>query len=170
MTEVSKEQKDVLYRVGATLLLIQSTERIIDTCLQLALPGTPLTLERMTRERNQHSKPTLGQFFRKLRQRVDLHPQFDALLDSYLERRNTLIHRLDEIPGWSLGCPEGREVALSFLDCLIRLDDTVRGVFIGLLHAWQMQQGWEIPVDQSIEAIARRYRPLIDDLFYEKGG
>lgn len=41
-----------------------------------------------------HSKATLGQLLKALRQRVELHPTFDDQLARFLQYRNVIAHRL----------------------------------------------------------------------------
>src|SRR4029077_19676966 len=52
---------------------------------------------------------------KQMRDRVDIHPALEGLLESFVEHRNQLTHRLGDVPGWDLETPEGRDVASKFL-------------------------------------------------------
>ena len=73
--KIGEPQRDILFRMGLALLLIQSTEEIISTCLTYVLPaGGVLTWEML--QRSGRKKRTLGQFLIELRKRVDIDQTF----------------------------------------------------------------------------------------------
>ena len=92
--------------------------------MTFALPeGGALTLQKL--ESQQDRKRTLGQFLTALKKLVELDEGFDAMLDEFLEKRNLLIHRIDEIPGWSLNTGPRLIASRRFLDRLLYLNDVV---------------------------------------------
>jgi hypothetical protein len=78
-----------------------------------------------------------SRFLAELHKRIDLDDSFDEILCLFLEMRNTFVHNLDEIPGWSLDHGEGLAVARKFLAEFIRMTDIVQSVFTGLVRSWQ---------------------------------
>ena len=89
--------------------------------------------------------------------------------------RNTFVHNVDEVPGWSLDSDEGVAAAHSFLTELLRLNETVQAVFLGLLSAWQDENSMHIEVPgmpergkRYFEHINATYKPLVDEIFFEK--
>jgi hypothetical protein len=62
---------------------------------------------------------------------------FDAgfldALGKFIDDRNKLVHRAQDIPGWDLETPEGRIKAFSFLKCLQACNMELYQVLLGLL-------------------------------------
>lgn len=166
------EQKDILMRVGAALIFVQSAERLIRTCMTFVLQkDEPLTLEKLERQTDAERKKTLGYFLAELRKRAALDEGFDKLLRDFLEQRNLLVHDVDSIPGWNLQSSDGCKRAREFIDAFILSTLEVQKVFFGLLLAWQGQVDFDIPVppeDEFFAKICRDYMPHIDDIFFEK--
>ncbi|GGY75448.1 hypothetical protein ACFFTM_00020 [Pseudoduganella plicata] len=72
-------QDHVLKTLGIAVIAGQSVERLMGTCLTFPLQGEPLlTVEQLQTLLERHSKATLGQLLKALRQRVDLHPTFES--------------------------------------------------------------------------------------------
>src|ERR1700744_1013441 len=93
------EQQDVLALLGATLLIVQTAESVLRTCMTYALPkgGAITTVEDLERQTAEEAKKTLGYFLSQLRYRVDVEPQFDAELSDFLDLRNQMIHHLNKV-------------------------------------------------------------------------
>jgi hypothetical protein len=111
----------------------------------------------------------------ELRRRVEIIPHFEGTLANYLGMRNTFVHNVDEIPGWSLSSDGGLDAAHSFLRELLRLDDIVQAVFLGLMSAWQDQNSMHLEVPgmpesgkRYFEHINATYKPLVDEIFFGK--
>jgi hypothetical protein len=103
---------------------------------------------------------------------VGIDDKFENVLNEFLGMRNTFVHNVDEIPGWSLDHEGGIAAARDFVCELLRLSDIVEGVFMGLTRAWQEENNMElevagIPVGffDNIDAV---YKPLVDIIFFEK--
>jgi hypothetical protein len=110
---------------------MQATETVINACLTYVLPeGGVLTLEML--RRSGQKKRTLGQFLTELRKRVDIDEHFDMILEEFLDKRNTLIHRVDNVPGWSLDNEQGCQIVYQFVN---RLMDGGR---VGARHAYSI--------------------------------
>ena len=43
----------------------------------------------------------------ELRARVGIDDTFESVLSKFLAMRNTVVHNIDEIPGWSLDSEDG---------------------------------------------------------------
>ena len=169
---MNAEQKDVLMRMGAALVFVQSTEQLIRLCMTLVLQkDSPLTLEKLEKQTREERRKTLGYFLSELRKRTDLDENFDTLLEEFLEERNILVHRVDDIPGWSLQTTEGRKIAGAFVDSFTRKTVEIFKVFAGLLRSWQEQTNFDISVpgaDELFAEIDADYKSLVDDIFFEK--
>ena len=144
----------------------QATEIVINSCLTYVLPeGGVHTLE--TLRRSDQKKRTLGQFLTELRKQVDIDQHFDMILEEFLDKRNTLIHRVMELPGWSLNDEQGCLIAYEFVNRLMTLDDSVRDTFMALLAVWQKQEDIKTPVDHLFGDIETQ-RKIVDHTFFEK--
>ncbi|MFP3743054.1 hypothetical protein SB816_08335 [Achromobacter sp. SIMBA_011] len=121
-------------------------------CLTFPLNGEPLrTVEQLQALLERHSKATLGQLLKALRQRVDLPPTFGDQLDRFLQCRNVITHRLHDVPGGlDLHSDEGRGRLKAFL--LQYMDDgqRVSMVFLGVLRKWAGQVGIDFPNDHLL--------------------
>jgi len=170
---LSDHQQQILTSMGVTLILLQSTEKIINLCMTFVFQNSSrLTLEALELQQKEEQKKTLGYFLRELRKRADLAPEFDQLLRDFLNHRNTFIHKLSDLPGWDLDSPEGRQIAERFISKLTNLNQRVLGIFIGFLRAWERQVGMNTSVplgsEEFFAEIDRIYTPLIDDLVSKK--
>jgi hypothetical protein len=165
--KIGEPQREIMFRMGFALLITQTTEKLISTCLAYALPESgSVTLESLEKDNNR--KKTLGQFIVELRKRVDIDDQFDKVLSEFLDKRNVLIHRIDDVPGWSLHNEEGLKVARLFVDRVIMLNESVLNVFMSLLHVWQKEVDISTPVDHLFCYNTEAYRQLVNNTFFEK--
>ena len=55
------------------------------------------------------------------------------ILEEFLDKRNTLIHRVDDVPGWSLDNEQGCQIAYQFVNRLMTVDESVRDTLTALL-------------------------------------
>jgi hypothetical protein len=58
---------------------------------------------------------TVGYLLHELKMRVAIDDTFEEVLSKFLQVRNTIVHDVDEIPGWSFDNKVGISVAHSFL-------------------------------------------------------
>jgi hypothetical protein len=163
---IEQPQRDILFRMGLALLFLQTTEQLIRGCLTYVFPsGGILTLEML--ERIENRKHTLGQFLVELRKRIDVDDQFDSILAEFLDKRNILIHRIGDVPGWSLDNDHGLKIARQFVDRLLIIDQQVRGVFTAVLVTWAREVNITTPVDHLF-ADTEAYRNIVNALFFER--
>jgi hypothetical protein len=167
------KRDELLLMVGQIVLISQTTEKVIRLCLTFVIQeDAPLTLEKLEFLELKEKKKTIGYFLSELRKRASLDEDFDQLLIEFLEKRNTLIHNVEDVPGWSLENSSGRIEARKFLGKLAFLTVEVLKIFTGLVRAWQNQVGIDTS-DLEIQSeffseIDRQYTPLIDSLLSEK--
>lgn len=145
-------QDDVLKTLGLAVIAGQGVEGLMSTCLTFPLHGEPLqTVEELHALLERRSKATLGHLLKALRQRVDLHSSFDAQLDRFLQYRNVIAHRLQDVPGGlDLHSDEGRGRLKAFL--LQYMDDgqNVSLVLLGVLQEWAHQEGIDLPNEHHL--------------------
>ncbi|RYX97749.1 MAG: hypothetical protein EOO28_02620 [Comamonadaceae bacterium] len=140
-------QDDVLRTLGLAVIAGQSVERLMSTCLTYVLHDEPLTsLPQLESILRRHTKATLGQLLKALREKVDLHPAFDTRFERFLESRNIIAHRLHDVPcGLDLHSDEGRTRLKAFFLLFIEDGEVLSMVFLGLLRDWSQQVGIELP-------------------------
>jgi hypothetical protein len=129
---------EVLALIGATLLMVQMAEKMIEVSSTyiLQLDG-PITMELLRRIENR--KITIGQMLVKMRKKIQIHETFDERLSEFLECRNLLVHRIDEVHGWSLNDESGLAYARQFLARVFDLSRIVLRIFGGLARAWSLE-------------------------------
>lgn len=167
-------QDDVLRTLGLAVIAGQGVEHLMSTCLTFPLHGEPLqTKEQVETLLARHSKATLGQMLKMLRQKVDLHPTFDEQLDRFLQNRNIIAHRLHDVPGGlDLHSDEGRARLKSFLLQYMKDGETLSMVFLGLLRAWTVEVGIALPNDHHLSERMKQHldglTPRLADLVRSK--
>jgi hypothetical protein len=132
-------QIELLSRLGLCLLQLQATEHVIRLIIQLVLPPTRLSLEKLEALEEKERTKNLGYFLGQLRMRAEIDPDFDKVLKDFLKDRNTLIHNLNEVQGWDLNTEEGWKICNAWLDGFYSRADHVLKVFSGLVRAWEEQ-------------------------------
>lgn len=100
-----------------------------------------------------------------MRRHIDVEDQFDAALSEFVEKRNVMIHRLDEV-NWSLESDAGIAAAQKFLSRLLRLSEIIMQVFGGLADAWARQNPG-MPTFPKVPG-AHSYAPYVDQIFFKK--
>jgi hypothetical protein len=162
-------QDEVLKVVGSSLLLLQTVEHILALVMSFVFQKPNLTPQKLFEESQKNSKRTAGYLLTELHKRVDVHPGFDKTLILYLESRNTFVHRLGDIPGWDLGSPTGRRVAMTFLMDLVRRSTRVLFVFGALARLWAKEAKIKVDFDHEfLQELEAKYGPLVDVIFSEK--
>ncbi len=145
-------QDEVLKTLGLAVIASNSVERLMSTCLTYALNGKPLqTVEQLHALLRRHDIATLGQLLKALRQRYDLHPTFDGQLARFLDSRNTIAHRLHDVPGGlDLHSDEGRMRLLSFLLQYMEDGERISMVFLGIMREWARQADIDLPGENHL--------------------
>lgn len=156
-------QDDALRTLGLAVIVGQGVEHLMSTCLTFPLHGEPLqTKEQMEGLLAKHSKATLGQMLKTVRQKVDLHPTFDEQLDRFLQNRNIIAHRLHDVPGGlDLHSDEGRARLKAFLTRYMEDGETLSMVFLGVLRAWTVEVGIDLPNEHHL---SKRMKQHLDGL------
>jgi hypothetical protein len=166
-------EHDIYSLIGFTLTYIQSVERNIKFCTTFVLQGdTALTWERLQYIQGQEKKKALGYFLVKVRERAQLFPAFEELLNEFLQKRNDFVHNQDKIPGWNLSNEEGALVARKFVVSLLRQAHMVNEIFAALVNKWQIEAKLDVSTTPElqvfIEEIENRYGDYIDTFFTAK--
>src|ERR1700677_2179872 len=119
-------RQEVLAAMGATLLLVQLAERVVQGAMRWALPRHGIrTLEDLERQTAEEAKKTLGYFLDQLRRRASVEEQFDADLHEFLDKRNTFAHNLASVEGLNFDTVDGLDVASNFVLRLASLSNYV---------------------------------------------
>lgn len=168
-------QDDVLKTLGLAVIAGQGVERLLSSCLTFPLHDEPLqTVEQVQHLLERHSKQTLGQLLKSLRSRVDLHPTFDDKLDSFIQHRNIIAHRLHDVPGgYDLHSDEGRKRLKAFLLQYMEDGHIVSMVLVGVLREWTRQVGIETPTKHHLsprmqDHLDANVIPNLEDLIRSK--
>jgi hypothetical protein len=148
---------------------VQLTERVIRTTLHLVLPGKPLnSLKKFMKAEEALSKATLGTMMSQLRARVDLHPSLDNLLTSFVARRNTLAHHLNDIPGFAMTTENEVAQARHWIAMFVQDTDKVLRSFIALILDWQQQSGRPMPDSTIIDYVGQDFAEIVPRFFQAK--
>lgn len=170
--QTNKEEHDLLAMMGGCLLVTQLAEKSIRLCLTYVLQRPSSTAESLLTQLEEERKKTLGYFLLELRKRVDVQAEFDTTLLLFLEMRNTLIHNVDEVPGWDREAPKGQKVAYEFLAKYLHLSEVVIGVFFSLARAWQRQADvkieTEVDANPLLQELENKYAKYLGDIFTAK--
>ena len=169
--DIPQAQKEVLIAMGAALLLLQTTERLIQLCMTLVLPKREvLTLEALQQQEESERSKTLGQVLAELRKRIEIDVRFDLLLKDFLKNRNDFVHDLSRVPGWGFKNAQDMTASREFVYLLIVQSEKVNKVFSGLIRAWQEQNGIVLPVPKNefFDDVEINFKPIVDQIFSAK--
>lgn len=156
---------------GIALDTAQSLENILQLVLTWVLQKEgDLTIFLLETESKAARKKTLGQFMVELRKRTGVHKELDTMLDSFLDRRNMLAHRLDDIPGWKRETAEDFDQVEHFLKRLILDSGELIKIFAALTREWQKETmpDADLPGTDLVDEFTEHYRPFVDNLFFKK--
>jgi hypothetical protein len=161
--------------MGGLVWVMQHTEKIVDVVITyLIQEEEKLTLEYIERQEKEKRSRTLGRLVKQMRDRAELDPSLDTLLENFVEHRNQLTHRLSEIPGWdSFETENGRKVTVEFLANLNRENRQVLQIFTGFLIAWDHKNNIGI-IEKKAEPLVKlmpdilKYAASIDQLVSAK--
>jgi hypothetical protein len=162
MKQKTDTVRDTLALLGSGLIVVQAVEHLLAKCMSMALPKTAnITREVFQKQSAEEAKRTLGQLLIQLRLRIVVKPEFDAALMKFLDLRNSLVHRIQEVEGIDFHTPQGRAVARAFIETVIDKGRFLIKIFSGLLRAWAQQVGLKLTDDDP----QRDYYREIDALY-----
>jgi hypothetical protein len=143
--DLTPVQHKAFEEIGATLYMIQMAEHAIKVAIQFILrETTDVTLDDLPGKDTSKTKRTLGQLLHEVRKTSQLHPQFDQILDGFLQKRNAFIHNMFTTAENDLESNEGIEHLNAFLQDLQDDAWSVQNVFLGCLNHWLKANGiWE---------------------------
>jgi hypothetical protein len=87
--DVSGEVKTTFFMMGYCLLNVQAVEVLLKSALNV-----PFALQDLDSEDRANRKKTLGALLKKLRERVDIDEDLEALFVTFVESRNLFTHHL----------------------------------------------------------------------------
>lgn len=96
----SKGAREVLARIGATLIQIQRTELTINFCIKHVIPKTARPSKDMFVDAAR--RPPLGRLIAELHRHVAVSDSFKTTLEEFLDKRNALVHQIEFVPNWTL--------------------------------------------------------------------
>jgi hypothetical protein len=143
--DLSPMQHKAFEEIGATLYMIQMAEHAIKMAVQFILrETTDFTFDDLSGKDMSKTKRTLGQLLHEVRKTSQLHPQFDQILDGFLQKRNTFVHNMFTTAEHGLESKERIENLNTFLHDLQEDAWSVQNVFLGCLNHWLKANGiWE---------------------------
>ena len=144
----------IFTEAGRALYAIQIADQIIIILLKLVFPDEKIdSIESYRKSNEKLSKATLGPLIKTFKKRVNIEPEFDIILEDYLQNRNTFVHDWSRIPDWE------NESAL-----LAHINETQRGstyvfyILMGVYRDWIK--------NNKLESISET-DPQLDALFCE---
>ena len=162
----------VFTKIGHLLLDVQSTERAIKLCAKVALPERDELLSNLGARllNGRYDKHTIGRMLSQLRIRATFQPDFEEILNRFLQNRNTFAHNLNDVPGWDLGSSDGVEAANNFMAELLADSKVVRSVFVGIINGWRIQSGYQVSEEEfsSLNIPDSLQTPIILDAYVKK--
>lgn len=87
--DVSTDIKTAFFMMGYCLLNVQAVELLLKSALNV-----PFALQDLDSEDRANRKKTLGALLKKLRERVDIDEDLEALFVTFVESRNLFTHQL----------------------------------------------------------------------------
>jgi len=140
--ELTEAQKHAFGVIGETLYMIQLAEWAIQTCMIFVFTGkNQISVERLYSENATIRKKTLGQVLAELRKRTEVHPQFNQMLKTFVEKRNFFVHHIFNDKDYSLATKDSCENIEDFLNDLQDYAWNVQNVFLGCLTNWMKETG-----------------------------
>lgn len=132
-----KKEEKTYEVIGRMLLHCQRLERMLLACLMLSYDrsGSQAQLRRLL----DRDKETLGSLFKKLRAVLDLPSDFESRLDSFLEGRNLLVHRLTTEEWVDFSSLEGLGRLQDFLNALQVDASFVARILLAFAMSFQQQ-------------------------------
>jgi hypothetical protein len=159
-------KQDTLARLGEALLFVQNVEAafrfVMTFVIQKGQEG--LDLEKWEAQSKAEREKTIGYFLNQLRFRVDVEPQIDARLSTFLNIRNQMVHRLEEVPGWGLEDEASLRISNDFLTEVFANCFFVYFWLSGVTKSWATQAGFTTQYDdhEIMKIIDEHFVPLAE--------
>lgn len=143
--ELTPMQHKAFEEIGATLYMIQMAEHAIKMAIKFILrEETDFTFDALSGKDMSKTRRTLGQLLHEVRKTSQLHPQFDQIVDGFLQKRNKFVHNMFATAEHGLESNERIENLNTFLHDLQDDAWSVQNVFLGCLNHWLKANGiWE---------------------------
>ena len=143
--ELTPMQHKAFEEIGATLYMIQMAEHAIKMAIKFILrEETDFTFDALSGKDMSKTRRTLGQLLHEVRKTSQLHPQFDQIVDGFLQKRNKFVHNMFATAEHGLESNERIENLNTFLHDLKDDAWSVQNVFLGCLNHWLKANGiWE---------------------------
>jgi hypothetical protein len=140
--EMTEAQKRATFSIGITLLSIQSVEQILEFCLRWVFPSNSnLDLKSLYVMATAERKRTLGQAVNELRKRVDVHAEFDSMLNEFVSLRNRFVHQLFNEPEFNLATDKSCEIAGEIMKHLQALAWDIQRLVMAYNILWTKHSG-----------------------------
>jgi hypothetical protein len=143
--DLTPMQHKAFEEIGATLYMIQMAEHAIKMAIKFILrEETDFTFDALSGKDMSKTRRTLGQLLHEVRKTSQLHPQFDQIVDGFLQKRNKFVHNMFATAEHGLESNERIENLNTFLHDLQDDAWSVQNVFLGCLNHWLKANGiWE---------------------------
>lgn len=167
---LEEREQEVLATLGRTLLIVQLTEQVVKTSMQVVLRKHSVnTLDTILAQNSEEATKTLGYFLSQLRMRAYIEEGFDNKLKEFLCLRNQFTHNLSEIDGLEFETVEGLAIANEYILRVASLAAYVLKIFMGLIRSWQEQIGMQddlnLADNEVFQEVDRDFKPGVDYWF-----
>lgn len=149
--DLTETQEHVLTVIGETLYMIQMAEDAIQNCCTYVFQDESDLLEKLYSKEKQDRKRTLGQIVSVVRKQVEVHPQFDVMLTTFVDKRNFFVHTMFNDAEFGL---QSDELCKRTEEFLLDLQDyawNIQNIFLGCLMNWMRQSGVHEHLPQEIK-------------------
>ncbi|MBU1335957.1 MAG: hypothetical protein KJ944_17395 [Alphaproteobacteria bacterium] len=160
---------DTLASLGALVIYMQMSERLIGAVLRHVLPDSSAkTMDQLAGEITVYRKATLGALIKAVKQRIEIRDDFAEVLEAFLTDRNALIHDVTRITGFDLNTEQGRAVANSFLANLTENAEAVTKVFLALWVENMEETGRALGMDPELVEYLGDYGGIAGQVFFKR--
>lgn len=151
--ELTEKQRNCFKASGETLYMIQMAEYSIKTCCIFIFNNdSEFIYENLFSYEEKISHKTLGQLLRRVREKTEIHADFDLILIKFLKERNFFVHEIFNDSSYSLTSDDNCSKTEVFL---LELQDyawSVQNVFLGCLMNWMKEAGVYEHLPESLNA------------------
>ena len=147
-----RESDETLQLIGIGLMSLQYTEHLLDLCLRLVFCDDESGLLEWETIGVLQGKATLGILLKRLQEKVNVHPDLEAYLGEFLEKRNRFVHRLLEIPEFHLSTGPGHQEVKRFCWDVLLMCINLSRLFMAALRKYQLRMFPDAPMDPELKA------------------